>query len=322
MMDKHSKKIHKLSIFIFRRDLRLDDNTGLFHALRLSEVVIPCFIFDINQIDETKNPYFSHNVVQFMIESLKDLNSQLAKHKSRLFFFHGEIENTFKHILNEFQPNAVFINEDVTPYAMKRDNKFKEVCEDRDLKFYSFSDTMLIAKDKILLSGGRFYQKFTPYYKNAMTFPVNEPEPNTFKNYYLSSEQVKGEYKFEDIDKFYTENKEIEIHGGRTEALKVIKGIHQFKNYKDIRDYPALSTSKLSAHNKFGTASIREVYYAAKEEFGVSCTFIQQLFWRDFYYNIAFHYPHVFGIYSFYASDLSNYFYRKSYESKVRDCRI
>jgi len=153
----------------------------------------------------------------------------------------------------------------------------------------------LVAKDKILLSGGRFYQKFTPYYKTASSYPINSPEPNTFKNYLPKSEVFKGEFSFGEIDKFYVKNPDLEVHGGRTEALKVLNDMKKFKNYQQIRDFPALSTTKLSAHNKFGCVSIREVYHTAKQEFGQSCTFIQQLFWRDFYYNVVFYFPHVFG---------------------------
>jgi len=230
-----------------------------------------------------------------MIESLKDLNGQLNKLKSRLFFFHGEVEATFLHVLDQVKPDAVFLNEDVTPYALKRDNRFEELCKQDSIKFYHFSDVMLVAKDKILLSGGRFYQKFTPYYKTASSFPVNKPEPNIYKNYIPASQTYKDEYKYEDLDNFYKKNDDLEVRGGRTEALKVLKELKKFANYQQTRDFPALATTRLSAHNKFGNVSIREVYHTAKDLFGASCTFIQQLFWRDFYYNIAFYFPHVFG---------------------------
>jgi len=94
MDKKGTKNLHKLAVFVFRRDLRLEDNTALFHALRLCEQVVPIFLFDSNQINPEINTYFNHNIVQFMIESLKDLDSQLKAKKSRLFFFHGEVEAT------------------------------------------------------------------------------------------------------------------------------------------------------------------------------------------------------------------------------------
>jgi len=300
-MQKTHTKIHKLSIFIFRRDLRLEDNTGLFHALRLSDSVLPCFIFDKNQIDQSKNEYFSHNCVQFMIESLKDLNKKLNILQSRLFFFHGEIEPIIKEIIEIAKPQAVFVNEDVTPYSIQRDHIIAKVCDENNIKFYSFEDIMLLPKDKVLLGNGSFYQKFTPYFRNCQRFTIPKPEKNTFTNFFSAKDNFKNEYPFDDIDKFYISNPRIEVHGGRDEGLKIIEDMKKFKNYESDRNYPSFPTTKLSAYNKFGCLSIREVYHATKEEFGVNCTLIQQLFWRDFYYNVIYYYPHVISKFNHYS---------------------
>jgi deoxyribodipyrimidine photo-lyase len=80
-------KEYQLTAFLFHRDLRLDDNTGLLYALEKSERVIPCFIFDPAQVGP-KNKYGSTNAIQFMIESLQDLQNQLKKHHGRLYLFY------------------------------------------------------------------------------------------------------------------------------------------------------------------------------------------------------------------------------------------
>jgi deoxyribodipyrimidine photo-lyase len=294
-MQKNHTKIHKLSIFIFRRDHRLEDNTGLFHALRLSEQVVPCFIFDKAQIDRSRNSYFSDNCVQFMVESLKDLNKKLNLLGSRLFFFNGDMESTIKDIIDNVKPQALFVNEDVTPYSIKRDKLINTLCEQNKVKFYSFEDIMLLPKDKVLLQNGSFYQKFTPYYRSSQRFTIPKPEKNSFKNFFPEKEKIKNEISFDEIDKFYVYNPRLEVHGGRDEALKILQSMKKFKNYEVDRNLPSLPTTKLSAYNKFGCVSIREVYHAAKDEFGIECTLITQLFWRDFYYNVMYYYPHVLG---------------------------
>ena len=296
-MSTQTKKIHKLSVFIFRRDLRLEDNTSLFHALRLSEQVVPCFIFDKDQIDPSRNSYFSHNCVQFMIESLKDLNMALKKHKSRLFFFHGEKNEVFKEIMEQVKPNAIFVNEDYTLYSKKRDESLEGICTEHGGKFYSYHDITLLPKDQVMIPNKGFYQKFTAYYNHAQKFPVREPEENAFKNYFPGEKSFKGEFVLDNMEQFYKENDQIEVHGGRTEGLKILDNMKKWKDYGKKRDFVSYPTTKLSAYNKFGCVSIREVYHTVKRTLGGESELIRQLFWRDFYYYVAYYHPHVFGKY-------------------------
>ena len=291
----NTNKLYNLALFIFRRDLRLEDNKGLLHCLRLSKTVLPCFIFDKIQIDSSKNEYFSHNCVQFMMESLKDLNDSLSHHGSRLFFFHDDMDNIINKICKEIKPEAIFFNEDVTPYALKRDKLIQDICKQQNIKHYSFEDIMLLPKDRVLLSTGKFYQKFTPYYNNASVFEIDKPIKNTYDNYLSAKTTYSFEYPYQDIDQFYDCNPHLEVHGGRKNGLKIIQNIKQFKNYTETRNFPRLASTKLSAYNKFGVVSIREIYHSVKDEIGKSCDLIKQLYWRDFYYNIVYYYPHVIG---------------------------
>ena len=123
--------------------------------------------------------------------------------------------------------------------------------------------------------------------KKAISYPI----VNNFKNYY--TDHIISEYSPEKLLSTYNEN--IFFHGGRRNGLTILKNIKEFKEYAQTRDIPAFPTTGLSAHNKFGTLSIREVYYSIKDVLGASHPLIKQLYWRDFYTQIADHFPHVFG---------------------------
>jgi len=292
-MQQATSKLFERSIFIFRRDLRLYDNTALIHALKQSQTVIPCFIFDENQINPENNKFFSHNCVQFMIESLHDLNRQLSKHGSRLHFFYGDIENTISHMISAIKPQALFVNEDVTPYSIKRDKTISSICEKNNVKFFPYEDMMLHSKNQAMLDNGFFFQMFTPYYKKVSVFPIPEPQENSYDNYISAKEEFPGEFPVKKLDDFYQYNPHIAVNGGRSEGLRHLDNVHNMKNYPEIRNIPSLSTTKLSAYNKFGCLSIREVYYKVKDETGEESALAKQLYWRDFYYGVMFHYPHV-----------------------------
>jgi deoxyribodipyrimidine photo-lyase len=110
---------YSISLFIFRRDLRLHDNTALNEALRLSDQVIPCFIFDPVQIDS--HPYQSKPGLQFMLESFSDLQQQFIDIGSQLALYHASPEQIIKRLHEQHQSQAVFINRDYTPFSRHRD---------------------------------------------------------------------------------------------------------------------------------------------------------------------------------------------------------
>ena len=111
------------SIFIFRRDLRIKDNIGFINCFNKSKNVYPIFIFTYEQIKN--NDFKSSNAVQFMVESLKDLDKELKKYDSKLHLFYGKIDTIISYLIKEKNINAVFTNTDYTPYAIKRDNDLK-----------------------------------------------------------------------------------------------------------------------------------------------------------------------------------------------------
>jgi deoxyribodipyrimidine photo-lyase len=278
------------SLFIFRRDLRLTDNTGLLAALEQSERVIPCFIFDPAQVSN-ENRYKSNNAVQFMLDSLDDLAEQLAAKGGKLHLFYGHPNDVVTTLIKEHELDAVFVNHDYTPYSVKRDKALASICEKRDVAFYAHHDALLNAPDAALKSDGKSYSIFTPYFNNASAIPVPLPRQNKHANYAIITHE-RAEIK----NILEERNDQLFAQGGRTQAKKIVAHLGRYKNYELERDFPAVdATTGLSAHLKFGTCSVREVYHAMVHALGKSHPLLRQLYWRDFFTHVAFCKPHVFG---------------------------
>lgn len=254
------KKFQK-SLFIFRRDLRLEDNTGLIFALKSSEVVIPAFIFTPEQIDE--NPFRSDHCLKFMIDSLKDLEHQLKEKGAKLFLFKGHPEEVVRECIQKLHIDALIVNRDYTPYSIQRDKKLAQVCQKAGIPFQSFDDALLHPPEETTKKDGKPYTVFTPYFHNASKLEVLPPAQNRFSNYFHGQIPfAKGSYP-----KVTVENAMI---GGRSEALK--------------------NPSHLSPYLKFTLCSPREVYAAIRHD----TEKLRSLYWRDFFTGIAFFFPHVF----------------------------
>ena len=285
-------KKYGTSLFIFRRDLRLPDNTGLSAALTQSETVIPCFIFTPEQIGPA-NEYRSLHAIQFMLESLGELNEDLNKKGSRLYLFYGSPATIVAKLLSA-HAQAVFVNKDYTPYSKQRDQEIEEICRNRDVDFLSFDDALLHAPGEILNGQGKPYEIFTPFYKKSMAFPI--PEPMTLPRGSFFSKPIPLEITHAQLKDMVPEaTLTIYAPGGRKSARAILAHSQNFKDYAHTRDFPEYDTTLLSAHNKFGTVSIREVYQGLAQALGEHHPLIRQLYWRDFFYHIAWHYPQVFG---------------------------
>lgn len=287
---------YKISIYIFRRDFRLEDNISLIKCLEKSEKVMPIFIFTPEQILD--NNYKSDNCVQFMIESLKELNDELIKKKSRLFYFFGENIKIIKKILEEEKEiEAIFTNKDYTPYSKRRDNEIREFCEESrgKVNFESYEDYTLYPIGSIKTTNDTIYNKFTPYFRTAMKKKIKiETIANNKKNYLSGKEKYTHEYQ-KDMDKFYKYNPDIVVNGGRKEALKILAKLKDFKNYNKERNILHIPTTRLSAYIKFGCISIREVYISIKQKLGIKSDLLKQIYWREFYYNICEFNPNIFS---------------------------
>lgn len=289
-----NKKKYSKSIFIFHRDLRVDDNIALDASCRLSDVIIPCFIFDENQIS-SKNKFRSDNAVQFMLDSLVDLNKQIMKRHGKLYIFYGKYEDIIKHLINQCKVDAVFQSRDYTAYSKLRDDRTSMLCEKADVKFEQFAGLLLTEPEAVKKSDKKPYTIFTPFFKMASKLKVDLPKKVSPQNLFYG--KIKGEILLQNVAKkiLKKRNKNTFV-GGRTEGLKILRQINKFENYDRVRDFPALdATTKLSAHHKFGTISIRESYHAISNSMGRHHSLIRQLYWRDFFTHIAFNFPRIFG---------------------------
>lgn len=280
-----------MSLFIFRRDLRLNDNLGFIDAINSGEKVYPIFILNPEQIDKNKNPYFSNNSVQFMCESLRDLNKQLL---NKLNLYNGSNEDVIEELLESGKIKKVFFNIDHTGYSQKRDAMIEQLCKKYKVECIMIDEVGLLPIGSVKTSDGKLYSKFTPFYEKIKSKHV--PTPVTIPNKYVNSiSTIKTKYSFpvSKLTGFYHENKNVSVRGGRDKALDILDNIKEFKNYNKSRDYPAIETTRLSAYLKYGCVSVREVYYKMKKSLGPSSALLRQLYWREFYLGISQQYPEI-----------------------------
>lgn len=284
----------KKAVFLFRRELRLEDNLGLLTVLEQSQTVIPAFIFDPRQIDADKNEYFSAPSFNFLLKSLAELDVALKNRGSKLFVYHGEPADVVRSLIEKDSVDGVFMNKDYTPFARKRDKAISDVCEKYDIAFNRFDDCALSPIEDVRTNQGNVYTVFTPFMKKvAAEVTVPEPRRNNFDNFYTGNTAVStvslSDYTA-DVAGY-----NLPLRGGREEGLRLLRENDYLRNYQDMRNFPAeTGTSRLSAHHKFGTISIRETYHMTKAASGNNDSFVSELYWRDFYLYIAYHFPRVF----------------------------
>jgi deoxyribodipyrimidine photo-lyase len=279
------------AIYIFTRDLRLEDNLTLFDALKNNVNVLPIFVFNPIQITE-KNTYKSNNCVQFMIECLNELDSDLRKLGSRLFYFYGDTVDVIEKIIknsDKYEFKSLYISKDYTFFAKKRESDLEKFCKKNDLSLFVIENHMLLGVDIVKKDNGEFYRKFTPYYRAALKYKVEKPTKTTKKNFILKTFKLSNEFK-KDINMFYDENKDIIVRGGRSNAIKILKKIKDYSDYNHSREIPSIrGTTYLSAYLKFNVVSVREVYEYFKKNLSKSNHLLTQLYWRDFYMQIMYH---------------------------------
>jgi deoxyribodipyrimidine photo-lyase len=266
------------TVFWFRRDLRLTDNAGLYHALKESGNVVALFIFDsviLEALDDKQDAR-----VDFIHQSLHILNEELNRYGTRLLVVYGNPVNVFAHLASK----AVYANEDYEPYARSRDAKVKDILEKKGSKFFSFKDQVIFEKSEITKDNGHPYTVFTPFsrkWKSALN-----------KFYLKSYPTEKYAYNF----KKHAEDLMLSLQDiGFTKSnitfpARLVK-TSLIKSYDKTRDFPSVAgTSRLSVHLRFGTISIRKLAQVARKN---NETWLNELIWREFYQMILWHFPQV-----------------------------
>ena len=269
------------SIFWFRRDLRIDDNPGLYEALANSKSVIPIFIFDTNIIDNLPS---DDNRIKFIWHSLSLLNERLKEIGSTLKVFKGNPLEVFKKITLKYRLTSVYVNRDYEKYSIKRDKEINSFLNENKIAFNASKDHVFFEPNEILKSDGTPYTVFTPYSKKW------------FEKFY--SEKL-PQYQIKNlVDNFFKTNyepiislSEIGFSNDEIEFEKFNLDDELIKNYNSKRDFPYLnSTSKIGPYLRFGLISVREVGKKTIEK-KFDQSFLRQLIWRDFYIQIFFHFP-------------------------------
>jgi deoxyribodipyrimidine photo-lyase len=279
-------------LFIFRRDLRIVDNNGLNLLNEKCKNIYTIFIFTPEQVG-SGNKYKSDNSVQFMIESLQDLASQISKAGGHLYTFYGHNDKIVADCIKAFDINVVCFNLDITPYAKERDEKIIKLCEHMKTYIMYDYDYYLHEPGTIVNGSGEPYQKFTPFYQTCLKKKVESPAGTRKIHFKRSEAHIPSKISLEQaFKKFTKENPDILVHGGRPEAIKTLKtAVRTQTHYPKTHNELDKQTTQLSAYLKFGCISIREAYKALHGKRDI----IRQLIWRDFYANILYSFPHVLG---------------------------
>ena len=269
-----------LVIFWFRRDLRLKDNAGLFHALNENNKVLPIFIYDKNTLDKLNK---SDHRLDFIEDSLKKLNNLLKKNDKSISIYYGKPVKVFSELIKKYNVSKVYSNKDYTPYSIKRDKKVEELLKVNNIDFNSFKDHVLFEKFEIVKNDNTPYKVYTPFSRKWL-IKMSENKIDFFNS-------EKYIYKFfNERGKFLT-LKEIGFDKSKLNPLVLNLSSDTINNYEKTRNFPSVNgTSKIGIHLRFGTISTREMI--TKAEASKNKTFLKELVWREFFQQILFHYPH------------------------------
>jgi deoxyribodipyrimidine photo-lyase len=294
-----------ISVFLLHRDFGLADNIGFIKCLENSKKVYIIFIFTPEQAEPKKNKYFSSNSFNFMIESLRELNSNK---NIKVSFFRGNNIDILKHIFKYTQATALWANRDFTPYAKQREKTISQLCKDMKIQYNLMNSITLFPMGKLLTAKLSPYKIYTPFYKNAVKHTPSKPTSKniiTLHKKKINQKKIPRELTLEKAaavgrTRAPSRIREIAQLPGRDHALKILNNIKNgnFSDYSQTRDIPSLSsTTYISAHLHYGNISPREFYWAvvesnagAEKPSTAAATrklLIQQLFWREFYMYVV-----------------------------------
>ncbi|MBO9657356.1 MAG: deoxyribodipyrimidine photo-lyase [Chitinophagaceae bacterium] len=272
-----------VNICWFRRDLRLNDNAALYHALKDTNPVVPVFIFDKNILDELQDR--ADRRVQFIRDALLNMQEQLEKKGSTLDVRYGTPDDVFAGLLKDYKIEKVFTNGDYEPYARERDQKIADMLKDAGASFHSYKDQVIFERNEVVKDDGTPYTVYTPYSRKWKAL---------LNDFYLKSYPCKKYFKnfFQHSPKLIPSLASMDFKEVNKPLPSVKWKPATVKDYKKQRDFPGIEggTTHLGVHLRFGTISVREL---AREAGELSETFLGELIWRDFFQTILWHFPRV-----------------------------
>ena len=270
----------KISIFWFRRDLRLHDNKALFHALQSEEKILPIFIFDIDILKKIPK---DDARISFIYSELKAMNTHLESFGTEIKMFHGNPKEVFRSLMKNYTIVKVFTNHDYEPYAIKRDLDIKEVVSSNKIDFQTYKDQVIFERNEITKKDGKPYVVYTPYSRKWLEkYETDKPE----------------NYPSEDLlDRLYKKTKSETLTLSDIGFIKTNIPIKNYifnssiiNEYEETRNFPALdNTSKLGPHLRFGTVSVRQM--VSRADAHENKIFLKELIWREFFMQILWHFP-------------------------------
>lgn len=263
----------EIGIFIFRRDHRITDNYGLIQLSKQCKKVLPVFILDPHQVKKSyaNKWYFNSRAVQFMCESLIDLDHQLG---NKLHIEYGEPSKVVHKLIKKYNYDCVVgFNEDFSAYSIKRDSAIKSVCKKHDVPVLtSKDDYTLVTFDQL-----QGYKQFGAFYKKYSKIKV--AKPMSIRPHFV---KTTGGVPISKLKTFYKHSENLEI-GGRAKALSILANLKKWSRYNTNRDLLTYRTTEISAFLNFGCVSVREFYHAIRNKLGKSNQLTKQLYWRDFF---------------------------------------
>lgn len=269
------------NIFWFRRDLRLDDNVGLYHALQSGKPVLPLFIFDIAILDQLER---NDSRVGFIQQTLEQLNARLSKVGSKLLVVYGKPEIVWKNLIEEYNIKSVFVNHDYEPYALQRDQDISNLLTEKNIPLKSYKDQVIFEKDEVVKNDGKPYTVYTPYMRKWMTHFATD-----HTSLYVSEKMLENFVKLPQKDILSLE--EIGFVKSEVTIPKYNLASNLLEFYEQTRNFPALEgTSFIGPYLRFGLFGIRNLVIQIKD---FEHTYLKELIWREFFMQILYHFPKV-----------------------------
>ena len=269
-----------MTIFWFRRDLRLEDNTALFHALNENEEVLPIFIFDTTILKHLDK---QDARVSFIHQELNKINLKLKSIGKSLALFYGTPEEIFNQLIAENSIEAVYANHDYEPAARKRDKSVNEILKSKGITFKTCKDQVIFEKSEVVKEDGSPYVVYTPYSKKWLE-KFKSIQLNNYPSETLIHKFTKHNYPFLTLENIGFKPTTIQLPNYSIEEKRI-------SNYEATRNFPAVDgTSLVGVHLRFGTISIRKLVNYAQNFSNI--TYLKELIWREFFMQILWHFPH------------------------------